>query len=145
MATWLALWAGVEAAELSPPPISILSSRAGVGDGLIFLSPQGDAQADPSHPVAPGPLIVDGQGRPVWFSPLASGTGVLATDFRVQTYQGRPVLTWMQGGDQTVVRTTTTTDYILDDSYTVIARVQAGNGLNANRHDFQIKIGRAHV
>jgi hypothetical protein len=42
------------------------------------------------------------------------------------------------GGDRTVVRTTTTTDYILDDSYTVIARVQAGNGLNANRHDFQI-------
>lgn len=130
--------AGVDAAEFSPPPVSVLTSRAGVGEGLIFLSPQGDAQADPVHPVAPGPLIIDNLGRPVWFSPQPTGTGVSVTDFRVQTYQGRPVLTWMQGGDQTAVRTTTTTDYILDDSYTVIARVQAGNGLNANRHDFQI-------
>ena len=54
--------------------ISILSSRAGVGEGLIFLAPQGDAQADPSHPVAPGPLVVDNLGRPVWFSPLPPGT-----------------------------------------------------------------------
>lgn len=130
--------ASLRGADAVSPPVSILANRGGVAEGLIFLSPQGDAQADPAHPVAPGPLIVDNQGRPVWFNPTPVGSGALAVDFRVQTYQGRPVLTWMQGGDQTVSKTTTTTDYILDDTYTVIAQVRAGNGLNANRHDFQI-------
>ena len=39
-------------------------------------------------------MIVDDTGEPVWEQPLA---GLVTTDFRVQTYRGRPALTWWQG------------------------------------------------
>ena len=40
-------------------------------------------------------MIVDDFGNLVWFN--AIGNRELATDFRVQTYLGKPVLTWWQG------------------------------------------------
>jgi len=47
----------------------------------------------------------------IWFHPLPPGE--VATDFRTQTYRGRPVLTWCQltgSGSQAKW-----TDYIYDD------------------------------
>ena len=40
-------------------------------------------------------MIVDDFGNLVWFN--AIGNRELATDFRVQSYLGKPVLTWWQG------------------------------------------------
>jgi arylsulfotransferase ASST len=42
-----------------------------------------------------GPLVVDDRGDLVWFKPVPRGE--VATDVRVQTHRGRPVLTWWQG------------------------------------------------
>ena len=81
-------------------------------------------------------MIVDGQGRPVWFLPLAEGT--ISSDLRVQTYQGNSVLTWSQGPVFEDTQAGATTDYICDASYKVIATVQAGNGLDADEHEFQL-------
>ena len=40
-------------------------------------------------------MIADNRGKPVWFPPLP---GIhAATDFRAQTYHGKPVLTYWQG------------------------------------------------
>ena len=76
-----------------------------------------------------GLLILDGQGEPVWARVLP--TSWFAMNFRVQTYRGQPVLTWFEGtlvgGGQGV---------ILDSSYREIARVQAGNGLQLEVHEF---------
>src|ERR1051326_9150596 len=41
-----------------------------------------------------GPMILDDQGNVVWFHPLDTH-GV--SDFRVQRYNGKPVLTWWRG------------------------------------------------
>ena len=41
-----------------------------------------------------GPMIMDNRGQVVWFKPLDT-RGV--TDFRVQRYRGKPVLTWWRG------------------------------------------------
>jgi len=58
----------------------------------------------------------------------------VVTDFRVQHYHGNAVLTWWQGigigGGEPGV------DYIADSSYHVIATVHAGNGLDADGHEF---------
>ena len=40
-------------------------------------------------------MILDSRGGLIWFKPLASR--IFATDFRVQTLNGKPVLTWWQG------------------------------------------------
>ncbi len=82
-----------------------------------------------------GPLIYRPDGSLVWFDRL--GGGETAEDLNEQTYEGKPVLTWWHGrvlelgfgqGE----------DEVMDSSYRTIAKVKAGNGLDADLHDFRL-------
>jgi Arylsulfotransferase (ASST) len=118
-----------QAAPTAPPPVSILTSTGNIGQGDIFISPFGDAST-----YANGPEILNSQGDVVWFQPVPAGEE--AADFRTQTYDGQPVITWWQGtglGAQS-----SGTDYIYNDHYQQIATVNAGNGLSADGHEFLI-------
>jgi hypothetical protein len=121
--------AGVPAAAALPVPITILTSNPGTAPGLIFITPQSTVPTS-----AHGAQIIDNLGRPVWFNPLPAGIG--ATDLRVQSYHGAPVITWIQSAGQ--FSTGATTDYIADQHYNVIATVNAGNGLIADVHEFHL-------
>jgi hypothetical protein len=82
-----------------------------------------------------GPLILDRNGRTVWFYPLAGKTQ--AFDFRMQRYQAKPVLTWWQG----IVTSRgfgVGEDVIYDGSYRQVTTVRAGDGYQADIHDFVI-------
>ena len=64
-----------------------------------FASPPGSGGAE--HVVfptgaTPGLMILDTSGEPVWFKPMP-GPHEIPFNFRVQSYRGRPVLTWFQG------------------------------------------------
>jgi hypothetical protein len=110
-------------------PVSVLTPARGTAPGLVFLAPKKDvAQA--------GPLILDDRGQVVWFQPLETH-GV--TDFRVQTYRGKPVLTWWQGQSDKGIGNGHYV--IMDDHYRRIATVQAGNGLHGDIHEFLITAG----
>ncbi|MBV9606165.1 MAG: arylsulfotransferase family protein [Solirubrobacterales bacterium] len=113
----------------APPPVTILTSSPGGGRGDIFITPTGD-----SSTYANGPEILTRDGRIVWFHAIPSGQ--TAADFRTQTYQGRPVLTFWQGTG--LGGLASGTDYIYNDRYQPIATVQAGNGLSADGHEFLI-------
>jgi hypothetical protein len=81
--------AGTQAVSaLSPPlgaPRLVVRRRSSLdAPGYIFIAPK---QGQTAH----GPEIVDERGRPVWFHP-----GGEASDFRVQGYLGKPVLTWCE-------------------------------------------------
>ncbi|HUY55997.1 MAG TPA: arylsulfotransferase family protein [Candidatus Nanopelagicaceae bacterium] len=108
------------------PKLSV-SVPSALGGGYVFESPKGGNKAG-------GPEIVDGQGQVVWFDPLPLGES--ACDFKVQTYQGQPVLTWWQGyitsghGDGY--------DVVMNSSYQIIATVRASNGYQADLHAFKI-------
>jgi hypothetical protein len=81
-----------------------------------------------------GPVVYDERGRLVYVRPMKGKNS--AFDFRVQRYQGNPVLTWWQGrvykgigiGDGLIV----------DRSYRTVARVKAGNGYHADLHEFEL-------
>jgi hypothetical protein len=119
-----------QAAEpTSPPPVTILTSSPNIGQGDIFISPFGDAST-----YANGPEILNSQGDVVWFQPVPAGEE--ASDFRTQTYDGQPVLTWWQGTG--LGGLSSGTDYIYNDHYQQIATVNAGNGLSADGHEFLI-------
>jgi hypothetical protein len=114
----------------SPPPLTVLSSTPGFGQGEdLFITPTGDTST-----YAQGPEILSAQGQPIWFHAVPQGLD--ATDFRVQTYFGQPVLTWWQGTSSNGVGNGT--DYIYNNHYQPIATVQAGNGLQADAHEFYI-------
>jgi hypothetical protein len=117
------------AAPTSPPPVTILTSSPFIGQGDFFISPFGDQST-----YANGPEIVNSQGDVVWFQAVPAGEE--ASDFRVQTYNGQPVLTWWQGTG--LGGLSSGTDYIYNDHFQQIATVNAGNGLSADGHEFLI-------
>jgi hypothetical protein len=116
-------------APTAPPPVTVLTGSASRGDGDIFISPYGDQTT-----YANGPEILSRTGKIIWFHPVPAGEE--ASDFRTQTYDGRPVLTWWQGTG--LGGLSAGTDYIYNDHYRQIATVQAGNGYSADGHEFLI-------
>jgi hypothetical protein len=112
--------------DLRPVPVSVLTPAHDTSPGYVFLAPKKDV-------VQAGPLILDNRGRVVWFDPLDTH-GV--TDFRVQSYRGKPVLTWWQGQSDKGIGNGRYV--IMDDHYRQIAIVRAGNGLAGDIHEFLI-------
>jgi hypothetical protein len=115
--------------DLRPPTVTVTAHAAGTTPGDIFIAPY-------SGPGQYGPMILGEDGSLVWFDPL-SPTGTRASDFRVQQYEGRPVLTWWQdplsAGGQSKAG-----EVIMDSSYRRLAVVRAGNGYQPDLHEFQI-------
>lgn len=112
------------AANSLPPSLAVQRRSSSDAPGYVFVAPKGGAQQ--------GPEIFDDRGRPVWFDRMPGG--IEADDFRVQSYQGHPVLTWWQGTN--FGNLSQGTDYIADSSYDAIATVRAGNGLDTDGHEF---------
>ena len=124
--------------DLNPPAIAFDFPADGTAAGSIFLAPfditaaAGAYQSTPNSQSHSGPLVVDDRGEPVWFLPLGSTT---AMDLRLQTYRGRPVLTWYEG---TVLGAEGGSWVIFDPTYHEVARVQAGKGRHGDLHDLQL-------
>jgi hypothetical protein len=117
------------APTLTPSTVTITTAaRAGATPGYLFLAPyQGMG--------SPGPMIAEQDGSLVWFHPLPAGES--ATNFSVQQYEGKPVLTWWQGrilelgfgqGE----------DVLYNTSYQPVASIHAGNGYKADLHVLSI-------
>jgi hypothetical protein len=128
---------GSALAQLEAPlPVTTLSNSTQTESGYVFIAPTGPGGLTPLAGAIQGPEILDSLGRPVWFLPLPGNQ--LAADFRIQTYQGQQVLTWVQGPGFEDEQPGATTDYIYDNTYNVVATVQAGNGYNADEHEFEL-------
>jgi hypothetical protein len=114
--------------DLHPPVLAVTASSPAVAGGDEFVAPYtGPGQA--------GPMILDQSGRMVWFKGLPAHTS--AANFRVQQFDGKPVLTWWQG-NITTHGFGLGEDEIFDATYTPLARVRAGNGYRADLHEFQL-------
>jgi hypothetical protein len=115
-------------AGAQPPVLTVTRRDRDLAAGEIFTT-------NGPGPGAYGPLIYSPQGRLVWFDQLTGGT--TAEDLNVQSYEGRPALTFWRGkvlnlgfgqGE----------DVVLNNHYQVLARVTGGNGLRADLHEFQL-------
>ena len=114
--------------SLEPASITVNKNSSAAYGGDIFLTPQ-------YGPVQDGPMILDPSGNMVWFQPLPANQ--LATDFRVQTLNGQPVLTWWQG--YTNNGSGRGEGVIYNSAYQQIATVQAANGLQGmDLHEFLV-------
>ena len=113
--------------DLRIPALSVATTSRRADTGLIFIAPYNA----PSEQY--GAVIADNEGLPVWEHPLAD---LVTTNFAVQSYRGRRVLTWWDGvvrhghgvGAYTIAR----------EDYTPLMHVQAGNGLHGDLHEFLI-------
>jgi hypothetical protein len=114
--------------QLHPPVLTVTASSPAVAPGDLFVAPY-------TGPGEAGPEIVEPDGALVWFDPLPRDT--FATNFRVQRYDGQPVLTWWQG-DISVHGFGLGEGLIDNGDYATIAHVRAGNGLREDLHELQI-------
>ena len=80
-------------------------------------------------------MISEQNGSLVWFHPLPKGDA--ATNFQVQQYEGKPVLTWWQGRILEV-GFGQGEDVIYNTSYQHVATIFAGNGYHADLHVIKI-------
>ena len=114
--------------SLEPPSIVVTRRKSrSHGQGDLFVA----AKAGPGQD---GPMISDDRGDLVWFHKNPKHKS--AYDFRTQTYQGRPVLTWWQGRARPGI--SYGEGLIYDSSYRRVATVRAGNGYSADLHEFEI-------
>jgi Arylsulfotransferase (ASST) len=79
-------------------------------------------------------MILDDHGQLIWFHPLNT-RGV--TDFRVQHYRGRPVLTWWRARPTGANRGSGFYT-IADSAYRTVRVVRPGNGLVGDIHEFTL-------
>ena len=125
-------WSFRSRPDLGPPPVEVIRRSRRTAEGYLFAAAKnGPGEA---YPAQDGPVILDSEGRPVWFRPVRE-EGHDAMDFKVQSYRGEPVLTWWQGphegwGDGEYL--------IFDSSYREVARFRPGNGLKGDHHEFLI-------
>jgi hypothetical protein len=81
-----------------------------------------------------GPVIFNPNGGLIWFKPIPNRGAAFNT--QVQRYQGQQVLTYWQG--YTGSGYGSGQDVILNHHYQTVATVKAGNGYQADLHEFQI-------
>ncbi|HEY6960773.1 MAG TPA: arylsulfotransferase family protein [Gaiellaceae bacterium] len=114
---------------LQPPAVKVEVPANGVAPGYVFVAEKGGAKRPG------GPAILDDRGRVLWYHQVPKG--LEATDFRMQMYKGKPVLTWWQG--KIAVAGFGQGEYeVYDGSYRQIATVKAGDGLEGDLHEFQL-------
>jgi hypothetical protein len=122
---------------LRPAAVTVERGLKAQGSRDIFVAPQ-------DGPVQDGPMILGPQGNLIWFHPSPVGSALLTTDFRVQRLRGQPVLTWWQGNQNR--GSGRGVGVIFDRHYREIAKVHAGNGLEADLHEFIVtNAGEAYM
>ncbi|HSZ05456.1 MAG TPA: arylsulfotransferase family protein [Solirubrobacteraceae bacterium] len=117
------------APSLTPSTVRITTpAKSGAAPGDLFLAPyQGKG--------SPGPMITEQNGSLVWFHQLPPGED--ATSLKLQQYEGKNVLTWWQGRILEV-GFGQGEDVIYNTSYQKVAAVRAGNGYQADLHEFRL-------
>ncbi|HEY5318213.1 MAG TPA: arylsulfotransferase family protein, partial [Solirubrobacteraceae bacterium] len=114
---------------LQPASVTVTKNSAPASAGDIFLAPQYGPSQD-------GPMILDPDGRLVWFDPTSLSSKVLTTDFREQTLFGQPVLTWWQG--YTNSGSGRGAGYIYNAAYQPEYVVHASDGMEMDLHEFMV-------
>jgi hypothetical protein len=109
------------APKLQPPAV-VVTSDPDTSSGDIFLSPLDSGKG--------GPMILNYQGRLVWYYPAPFGG---AYNLEVQTYLGQPVLTWWPQTSNLRGE-----DVIVNTSYKTVAVLHAGSSDYTDPHDFQL-------
>ncbi|HTA35540.1 MAG TPA: arylsulfotransferase family protein [Solirubrobacteraceae bacterium] len=113
--------------DLRIPALTVTRVRDAASSDPIFIAPYNVVGAQA------GAVIADASGEAIWENPIADK---VTTNFRVQRYRDSPVLTWWEGS---IELGHGVGEYVIaDSSYRTVRRVQAGNRLRGDLHEFVI-------
>jgi Arylsulfotransferase (ASST) len=111
-------------------PAAVATAGAAGGSGYLLLGPgsKGGSQS--------GPLILDGDGEPVWFRPLSRSLWL--ANFTIGSYGGQPVLAWWEGVLHQPVGYGQGEAVVLDSSYRELRRIRAAGGRVMDMHELRL-------
>ncbi len=138
-------WKFVSAPNLHPPQLGITQNTqfSKLAPGY-FMVANFKELADKQPMIGQsGPLILDHNLQPVWFNPI--GVNALAANLRVQSYNGRPVLSWWQGTVSPAGVTTSGEDVVVDQHYRRVATLKGADGWVISEHEMIISGANAWV
>jgi Arylsulfotransferase (ASST) len=137
-------WSFVSAPRLHPPKLSTdAKTQRGLASGYFMTGVFRNLVVDKPMVGQSGPLILDRNLQPVWFNPI--GTKALAANLRVQTYNGKPVLSWWQGTVSGSGATTSGEDVVVDQHYRHVATLKGADGWLISQHEMIISGPNAWV
>ncbi|MGZ4344520.1 MAG: MFS transporter [Solirubrobacteraceae bacterium] len=90
-----------------------------------------------------GPLIYDNHLSPVWFKPVPEDT--VAGNLSLQTYQGKPALSWWQGYLTNTGETVTGENVVVNQHYQTVATLKGVDGWVPTLHEMVIQGDHAWV
>jgi outer membrane protein assembly factor BamB len=118
--------------DLKPPTIKVTHfSTTDTSPAYILLSVN---NVIPTDAIQQGLMMVDRQGRMVWFHPVADT--LKPFDLNSFTVQGKPALTWWSG--QLASSHGVGAGIAVDSSYAPIQRIRTGKGLQTDLHELNI-------
>jgi hypothetical protein len=139
------IWNFISEPDLHPMKIMVKTNKLKKSEGFIFVAPYviyGNTMVGQT-----GCIIMNQEGTPIWFSPLSSPY-IQNTDFKVQKYKGKLVLTLWEG---TISGTQSTNPNlpdgdpepgaffkIIDQNYKLVKKIYAHNGFTSDVHEFII-------
>ena len=116
---------GTATPAVAAPPITVVSSQAGVAEGDLFFTDMGSS---------PSLEVADPAGAQLW-----TQTGAASyADFRVQSYRGQPVLTWWESASTGLAAYAEGRDVVTDLDHTVLATVEKRGDYAPDEHEFLI-------
>jgi Arylsulfotransferase (ASST) len=138
-------WSFVSAPNLHPPMLGVTHKTqfSKLTSGYFMVA--NFKQLFDKQPMTgqSGPLILDHNLQPVWFNPI--GVNALAANLRVQSYTGKPVLSWWQGVVSPEGVTTAGEDVVVDQHYRHVATLKGADGWVISQHEMIISGQNAWV
>ncbi len=118
----------------TPPPkltIDHTTNADQLAPGYIFTTNFYDLNEPPIVGQS-GPLILDRNLQPVWFEPVPEQ--VAAANLSLQTYEGKPALSWWQGVVTNTGATESGEDVVVNQHYQTVARLRGVDGWKLTLH-----------
>ena len=133
----------VSAPGLHPPKLNVLTHKGGLAPGDFLVANLPNAGVSGPMTGEGGPLILDNNLKPVWFSPV--GTKLAASSLQQETYEPcgnasctEPVLVWWEGLVSPSGVTTLGKVIVVDDHYRQIAKLSPPGPGVISLHDASI-------
>ncbi len=118
--------------DLKPPTVKVTQfSTSDTSPAYVLLSVN---NVIPTDQIQQGLMMVDRQGRMIWFHPVAGS--LKPFDLNSYSVQGKPALTWWSG--ELDSSHGTGAGIAVDSNYAPIQRIRTGRGLQTDLHELNI-------
>ena len=140
-------WRYVSQPNLAPPKIKVLKAANSkqLAPGYFLISNfKNLGITNPNGSPVPmtgqgGPVMYDNKMQPVWIHGVPDD--VYSLNFRTQTYNGKPALSWWEGNLTPTGATLSGTDYVANQNYKIVAKLTGQDGWIFSPHEFLIAGG----